>query len=92
MINSKKNSLLHYGFSEMYGRRIHTLTLVIHTVKMLSIGGHFFGCTKTHHRKMALRMLPRRTCGRRVRKQFATKGEALAFERTRWKKPKQSPG
>lgn len=28
--------------------------------------------------------------GRRVRKQFATKGEALALSATRWKKPKQS--
>lgn len=30
--------------------------------------------------------------GRRVRKQFATKGEALALNATRWKRQRLSPG
>jgi hypothetical protein len=47
----------------------------------LHMEGIFYDRTKTRHRKMDLRMLPLGNSGRSVRKLFATKGEALAFER-----------
>ncbi len=70
----------------------HTLTLVIHTVKMSPLEGIFYGSTKTHHRKMAFECYPAGRSGRRVRKQFATKAKLWLLSVTRWKKPKQSPG
>lgn len=43
--------------------------------------GIFYGTKKTLHRKCICERYPGGRSGRRVRKQFATKGEALAFER-----------
>ncbi len=62
--------------------QIHTLTLVIYTVKMLSTGGHFLWLYENSPQENGFcECYPAGRSGRRVRKQFATKGEALAFER-----------
>ena len=75
----------------MYGRRIYTLTLVIHTVKMLSTGGHFLWQYENSPQGNGFaNVTPPGPVGR-VRKQFATKGEALAFERHTMEETESKP-
>ncbi|EKQ5262304.1 tyrosine-type recombinase/integrase [Escherichia coli] len=80
--HSKKNSQLNYGFSEMYGRRISYIdTGYTYSENALYWRAFFMAVRKLTTGKWLCECYPAGRNGRRVRKQFATKGEALAFER-----------
>ncbi len=73
--------------------QIHTLTLVIYTVKMLSTGGHFLWLYENSPQENGFaNVTPPDVVGVVCVNNSPPKAKHWLLSVTRWKKPKQSPG